>query len=206
MTTTALILNMGTTKVVDVGEGALIERVREGDTGAFRTIVERYERRVFWIAHHMVGSWEAARDIGQEAFIRVFRNIRRFDTHKNFYTWLYQIVVNLSIDHLRRNAKHKLVDFEATGGVPDDRHAPVDASSRAELRARVQATLDRLPPKYKAVLALRDLQGFSCQEIADIVGCNNATARWRLHRARRLFKALWVGEKIDAIDEEDLTA
>ena len=181
----------------------LIRRCRRGDQDAYRQLVERYESRAYWLAHQLVGNAESARDIAQEAFLRVYRNIERFDTSRNFYTWLYQIVTNLSIDHLRRSSRQKPLDLEGLGGVPDGRPEPGAHSARGELRLRVERTLDRLPEKYKAVLVLRDIQGFSCLEVAEIVGCNNATARWRLHRARKMFKALWLGQKVD---EEDVTA
>lgn len=190
----------------DTTDADLVRRARQRDEDAFRQLVERYEARVFWLARNLVGNAESARDVAQEAFVRVFRNLARFDTSRNFYTWLYQITTNLSIDHLRRTGRQKPLDLDAIGGVVDSRPEPGAVSLKGDLRRRVEATLDRLPPKYKAVLVLRDIQGFSCQEIAEIVGCNNATARWRLHRARKLFKSLWVGQKVDAVDEEDFTS
>jgi RNA polymerase sigma-70 factor (ECF subfamily) len=182
-----------------LSDAELVRRCRRGDQEAYRLLVTRYEERAYWLAHQLVGNAESARDIAQEAFVRVVRNIGRFDTARNFYTWLYQIVTNLSIDHLRRSGRQKPTDFEALGGLPDARPSPGDLSARDDLRRRVAAVLGRLPEKYKAVLVLRDLQGFSCQEIAEIVGCNNATARWRLHRARKLFKGLWLGEKVEEV-------
>jgi RNA polymerase sigma-70 factor (ECF subfamily) len=187
----------------DLDEAVLIRRCREGREDAYRELVERYQRRVLWVAQSMVGNEQAAEDIAQEAFIRVFRNIRRFDLSRNFYTWLYQIVTNLCIDHLRRYGRKRAADLDAIGPLADGRPSPAERSGREELRARVQAVLDRLPAKYRLVLALRDLQGFSCQEIAEIVGCNHATARWRLHRARQLFKALWNGEPVSVEEEGD---
>lgn len=189
-----------------ISDADLVRGSRKGDEDSYKQLVTRYENRVYWLAHHMVGNAESARDIAQDAFIRVFRNIERFDTSRKFYTWLYQIVTNLSIDHLRRSGRQKPIDFDALGGVVDSKPEPGSHSAKAELRRRVEEVLNRLPPKYKAVLVLRDLQGFSCQEIAEIVGCNNATARWRLHRSRKLFKSLWVGQRVDALDDEDLTA
>jgi RNA polymerase sigma-70 factor (ECF subfamily) len=182
-------------------DGELVARSRRGDQDAFRRIVERYQDRAFWLARQMVGSEDAARDVAQEAFIRVFRNLDRFDVARNFYTWLYQIVTNLSIDHLRRHSRQRPTDFEEAGGLPDDRAAPDGATAQGELRRRVERLLARLPEKYKSVLVLRDLQGFSCQEVAEILGCNNATARWRLHHARKLFKAMWLGQKVDEESE-----
>ncbi len=178
----------------DDAEAALIRRCREGDEGAFRELVERYQRRTFYIARNMVNNAETAREISQEAFVRVFRHLDRFDSRKNFYTWLYQIVVNLCIDHLRRASHARTVDIDALDGLADAKGgSPVEAGEAADRRLRVHRTLDLLPPKYKAILVLRDIQGFSCGEIAGIVGCSGPTLRWRLHRARGLFREAWEG-------------
>ncbi|MBI2932383.1 MAG: sigma-70 family RNA polymerase sigma factor [Planctomycetes bacterium] len=187
----------------DPAEIELIRKCREGDESAFRELVERYQRRTYWVAHNMLNSYELAQDICQEAFVRVFRNLGRFDTKKNFYTWLYQIVVNLCIDQMRKLSHGRAVDLEEIGGLPDpdERKDPVGSTERADLRRRVQRVLDRLPLKYKIVLTLRDIHGFSCEEIAEIAECTNATVRWRLHRARRLFKDLW-GRTMDRSEEE----
>ena len=208
MTTDLAVPTVERARMPDPQEVALIQKAQAGDDASFRELVERYQRRTYWIAHNMVGSYEAAQDISQDAFVRVFRNLVRFDTKKNFYTWLYQIVVNLSIDRLRKASHARTVDLNAIGGIPDRRHGdPSESGERAEVHRRVHRVLDRLPPKYKAVLALRDIQGFSCEEIAEIVGCTNATARWRLHRARRLFREIWEGKRVGAAgDGEDASA
>lgn len=187
----------------DAAEVTLIKRCQEGSEDAFRELMDRYQRRTYWIAHHMLNNYETAKEVSQEAFVRVFRNIVRFDVKKNFYTWLYQIVVNLCIDHLRKLAHSRTVDLEGVGGVPDEGRDPAAAGEKTELRRRVHGILDRLPPKYKAVLALRDIQGFSCEEIASIAGCTNATVRWRLHRARKLFRALWEGKSVGVGEDDD---
>ena len=187
----------------DAAETSLIQRCQAGRDEAFRELVDRYQRRVYWIAHNMVGNFETAKEISQEAFVRVFRNIARFDVKKNFYTWLYQITVNLCIDQLRRASHGRTVDLEVIGGMADPtRRDPSAENERTETGRRVHGALDRLPPKYKAVLTLRDIQGFSCEEIAQVAGCTNATARWRLHRARRLFKAVWEGKGAGLLSDD----
>ncbi len=195
-----------TVKMPDAGEVALIRKVQLGDPDAFRELMDKYQRRTYWIAFHMLNNYDTAREISQEAFIRVFRNIARFDVKKNFYTWLYQICVNLCIDRMRKVSHGKTVDIDGLGGLADPgRKDPADQEERAETRRRVHQLLDRLPPKYKAVLTLRDINGFSCEEISEIVGCTNATVRWRLHRARRLFRALWEGKGVEVADDADVS-
>ena len=188
----------------DPAEVDLIRRCQEGREDAFRELVERYQKRTFWIARNMLNNPELARDISQEAFVRVFRNIRRFDVTKNFYTWLYQIVVNLSIDHLRRRSHTRFVGLEQVGAVAEPlRRGPSAKMEEADLRRQVRESLDRLPAKYKAVLSLRDISGFSCGEIAEIVGCSNPTVRWRLHRARRLFKIAWESRHESLVESDE---
>jgi RNA polymerase sigma-70 factor (ECF subfamily) len=191
--------------MADAVESALIRKCQAANGDAFRELMEKYQRRVYWIAFNLLGHHDNAREIAQEAFIRVFRNIARFDVKKNFYTWIYQITVNLSIDRMRKASHGKTVDIEGIGGLADPRlRDPIETGERTEDRARVYQMLDRLPPRYKTVLILRDIQGLSCGEISEIVGCTNATVRWRLHRARKLFKTLWEGRGVEIEDDPDV--
>ncbi|MBI4563753.1 MAG: sigma-70 family RNA polymerase sigma factor [Planctomycetes bacterium] len=193
--------------MLDPADAELIQRCQNGHKDeAFLELVERYQRRTYWIAYNMLHSYDLAQDIAQEAFLRVYRNLGTFDVKKNFYTWLYQIVVNLCIDHLRKASHGRFVNLEEVGGLLEGRDEPHAELGRAELRERVQKTLDRLPPKYKAVLLLRDIQGFTCEEISEILGSAHATTRWRLHRARKLFKALWTGKRLSALRGKDRDA
>ena len=179
---------------------AMLQRCQAGSEDAFRELVEKYQKRTYWIAYTMLHNYDSAREVSQDAFVRVFRNIARFDVQKNFYTWLYQIVVNLSIDRLRRASHAKMIDIDGVGGLPDvGRRSPLAAGEHKELRGRVHVILDHLPERYKTVLNLRDIQGFSCKEIAAIVECSNATVRWRLHRARKLFREMWEGRRAPAV-------
>jgi RNA polymerase sigma-70 factor (ECF subfamily) len=170
-------------------ERALIEACQRGEEAAYKELVERYQRRAFWLARKLE---EDARDISQKAFIRVFKSIHRFDHRYRFYTWLYKIVQNLSVDHLRKRGDRRNVSIDAVGDV-QGKTRPVDMEMReTELSGRVGEVLDMLPPKYKTVMVLRELEGFDAKEIAEMVGSTHATIRWRLHRARALFREEWV--------------
>lgn len=168
----------------------LVIRACAGDAEAFRGLVDRYQQRVFWVARGMLGNDEDARDAAQEAFIRVHRSLERFDVKMRFYTWLYQIVVNLCIDQLRKNAKRRGVSLDVVGDVSGDEERPCSLEGQ-ELKQRVGLVLDQLPPKYKAVMVLSDLEGIGAKEIAKITGTTHATVRWRHHRARKLFREAW---------------
>lgn len=164
----------------------------------FRELVTRYEERAYWIAKGLVHHPEDAKDVAQEAFVRVFKSLDKFDPNLKFYTWFYQIVVNLAIDHLRRVKKRPKVSLDElgeTGGEPaGPSEQPGESVERDEAKDRVARVLLELPEKYRSIIVLRDLEGFDGKEVATIAGATHATVRWRLHKARQMFKAAW--EKI----------
>jgi RNA polymerase sigma-70 factor (ECF subfamily) len=145
----------------------------------------------------LIANEEDARDVAQEAFLRVFRSLERFDFGYNFSTWLHRIVTNLAIDHLR---KRRVV---ARGGALDDEESqapelvdegvedPSAGLEREETVDEVHRCLEALAPHFHSVLVLRELEGLSCAEIAEIVDATNVTVRWRLHRGRKLFQEEW---------------
>jgi RNA polymerase sigma-70 factor (ECF subfamily) len=165
---------------------------------AFRELVERYQDRAFWIAKGMVGNADDARDVAQDAFVRVFRSVDRFDPKLKFYTWFYQIIVNLSIDHLRRAKKRTRLSLEDLGGgekgegqIEGPSEPPSAALEHDELAQRVARVLAELPEKYRSVMVLRDLEGFDGREVAEMEDATHATVRWRLHKARQMFREAW---------------
>lgn len=173
----------------------VIRACLEGSQEAFTTLVKRHEERSFWAAYRVVNDAEAARDVAQEAFVRIWRALDRFDFSMAFTTWLYRITVNLAIDHLRRNKRHKGVNVDiiqetlADGGADVAPHVRQDRNETSTLVRAVMATLDE---KYRTVLALRDLEGLSSKQISDITGISHATVRWRLHVARKQFRDAWT--------------
>lgn len=174
-----------------LNDAEIIKRCQQEDQEAFRQLVERYQEKVVWIAYQMLGNYEEARDISQEAFIRVYRSLAGFNLMSNFYTWLYRIVVNLCIDSLRkRKPGMRPVSFEEIVEISSGNSVATDLEKR-ETATMVHEILQQLPVQYRMMLILRDLEGFSCKEIGKIVGCNSNTVRWRLFRARQLFKECW---------------
>lgn len=169
-----------------------IVRCQCGDASAFQSLVERYEERAYWVAYHLVGQAEDAQDVVQEAFIRVFRSIQSFRLGKRFYTWFYQIVLHLAIDHLRRRREHEALADARTQSLAAGTPEPGEAMDRHESVARVQEVLDGLPERDRAILTLRDIEGFSAKDIAEIVRSNHATVRWWLFLARKQFRREWV--------------
>ena len=167
-----------------------IRAFQGGDMSAFEELVKAYEKRIYWVAYNLVGNTEDARDVAQDAFLRVAQAIDRFDLNYSFYTWLYRIVVNLAIDRLRKKGKQNAVSLDEFASDPTEVELARPLEN-VELGDRIERILDELPENYRMVILLRDVHELSCEEIAGIIGCTNATTRWRLHKARELFRARW---------------
>lgn len=174
----------------------LVRRAQAGEEQAFALLVRRHEQRAWRVARNLVPSDDDAQDLAQEAFVRVFKNLATFDFQYPFTTWLYRIVTNLAIDHLRRRrpaTSTAALDGEdgdwdlADAGAP----APSDALEQGEVATEVRDVLASLAPHFQSVLVLRELEGLPCTEIAKIVGATHVTVRWRLHRGRKLFQEEW---------------
>ncbi|MHC4379080.1 MAG: RNA polymerase sigma factor [Planctomycetota bacterium] len=187
----------------------LVRRAQAGEEDAFQMLVERHQQRAFRVARQMVPNREDALDLAQEAFLRVFRSLERFDFKHEFTTWLYRIVTNLAIDHLRKRrpvASGSAGDDDEAGlpePVDHSAPAPSDGMERAEVTARVRECIDSLAPHFRSVLALRELEGLPCTEIARIVGATHVTVRWRLHRGRKLFQEEWERRERSTPDAPD---
>ncbi len=177
---------------------ALIRRALDRDEHAFAELVHRHERRAQRVARKLVPTEEDAQDLAQEAFLRVFKNLERFDFQHDFTTWLLRIVTNLCIDFLRKRRPTQSTSVEEDDGgvgqldIPDPGQVlPSAAMEIAETGQEVHECLDALAPIFRAVLVLRELEGLPCTEIAHIVGATHVTVRWRLHRGRKLFQEEW---------------
>jgi len=175
-----------------ITDAELVRRALAGQNDPFAALVARYQKRAFWIAFHVVGRSEDARDVAQESFVRLFRSLAKYDFSRSFYTWFYRIVMNLAIDQLRKIKSGAAGSLDDLGGLSDTREGtasrPVELQEQSE---RVWAILERLDPKFRAVMVLRDIHGLSCREIAPILRITHATARWRLHRGRQVFREHW---------------
>lgn len=169
-------------------DAALVARTLNGDEDAFRALVERYQRQVYWIAHDVLLDAEEARDVAQETFLRVHGALRTFDPQRDFVNWLYRIARNLAIDAHRRR-RRRAIPVEDLTSVPEREQATGVAPEG--VREKVHAVLADLPLEYRLALSLRELHGLTPLEIARVTDCTYPTARWRLHRARLLFRRRW---------------
>jgi RNA polymerase sigma-70 factor (ECF subfamily) len=178
---------------MDAEEREAIIRCQKGEVEAFELLVERYHRKLYWVACSMLGDATLAQDIVQETFIRALAALKRFDVQRSFRTWVHQIALNLCIDHLRRQRIAKEVSLDGLSPVLSSPKPsnPEQEAMRGELRVKVRRILEKLPPKYRMVLSLRDIEGMSFEEIAEILNANPTTVRWYLHRARKFFFVEW---------------
>jgi len=180
------------------GDHDLVQRVQAGDSTAFRTLFEKYHRRAFAVAMGVVKNEDDALDAVQEAFVKVHKNIHKFQGSSSFYTWLYRIVMNASIDHVRRTSRRKSLDFderalheesEVAGDgalVPSVTDAnPGKTALRRELGGAIQAALQELPEHHRAVIVLREIEGMSYEEMAETLGVPKGTIMSRLFHARK---------------------
>ena len=181
-------------------DAQLVERCLEGDERAYRTLVEKYQRRIYTVAFGILRNQEDAMDVTQDAFVKVHRNLPKFEGTSSFYTWLYRIVVNLCIDRKRRAKKAVNVDYDDAISHQEQPHqsgptlasvsiaGPAKELARKELREKMQLALDKLSPDHREILVLREFEGLAYEEIAEILNVAKGTVMSRLFHARTNFK------------------
>ena len=187
----------------------LMFRYRDGEEDAFTEIVRRYRTRIVNTAYRVVGDFAKAEDDAQETFIRVYRNAHRYKSIAKFSTWIYTIALNVARNELRNTKRKKLVSLDAFGAntdsdpstyeIPDESSKPDEEAERDQLRTIFNAAIVKLPERYRTVFVLRDVQGLSYEEMAEILKIPKGTVKSRMNRARQKFKELIepiVGESV----------
>ena len=176
-----------------VDERQLVRRAQKGDKAAFETLVQRHQHRVFAVARGILKRQEDVEDIAQQVFVKAYFSLRRFDQRAAFSTWLYKITVNECWDLLRKRKARPLIyesDFseeqsrQYTAPEREASKAP-DTSDRMAMRERLENMLGQLDKRDRAMLVLKEVEGFSVEEIAESMGLNANTVKVRLFRARR---------------------
>jgi RNA polymerase sigma-70 factor (ECF subfamily) len=167
---------------------AVLARARQGDSDAFRALVERHSRSVFRLAFRMTGNEQDAEDVVQESFLRAYRRLGRFESRANFGTWLYRIVANCSVDLMRaRQARHDQVRSEPLDTAMDRSSAdgpdPERLAKSAEIKRRLQEALSALSPLERAAFTLRHYEGRSIDEIGGTLGLGTSAAKHSVFRA-----------------------
>jgi len=174
-------------------EAAIVRKVLGGDANAFETLVLEYEKNVYNIALRMTGNSEDAADMTQEAFIKAYNSLQSFRGDSKFSVWLYRIVSNVCLDFLRSKNRRPTVSLSVEDDDGEDTQLDVaDESQSPELlldrkltRESVRRGLDSLPPDYRQILLLREIQGLSYDEIAQALGLEVGTVKSRIFRARK---------------------
>jgi RNA polymerase sigma-70 factor (ECF subfamily) len=175
----------------------LVKRAQAGDRAAFDDLVRRYRARIYALTLHLTGSRSEADDITQDVFTRAYQQINTFAGRSEFFTWLYRIAVNRSLNARRDTARRRtsgLDDPRVQAAVAVDAYG--DPRRAAELRqtyARLVAALDRLSPTLRSTVVLVALQGLSHDEAAAVLGCPAGTVAWRIHEARNQLRASLEG-------------
>ncbi|MCP4569712.1 MAG: sigma-70 family RNA polymerase sigma factor [FCB group bacterium] len=164
----------------------IIRLVKKGDQRAFGDLVDRYRNQVAALAYKMVGDYDEAADITQNVFVKTSQNIWRYDESKRFYTWLYRITVNASIDFMRKHRRHRHEPLEnVRETVENHRDNPERNFRSVRLREHINAAADKLNGKQRSAFILRDIEGCQIDDVANIMDMPEATVRWYLHRARQ---------------------
>jgi RNA polymerase sigma-70 factor (ECF subfamily) len=181
-------------------DAGVVSAFLTGEERGFHELVERYQTRLLNFIYRTIGDRERAEDLVQEVFIRVYRHLHRFDRSKKFSTWIYTIASNLAKNELRNRSRNPLVLFQAIkkNWQDDDRplqfedtqSRPDDLYRKRHLRELVEQSVDRLPEHHRQVFVLRELEGKSYEEIAEITSCNLGTVKSRLNRARNAFASI----------------
>ena len=179
-------------------ERALVAEARAGDLGAYDVLVRRHQERVYATIYHMTSNHEDAADLTQETFVKAFRALGTFKGDSSFFTWLYRIAVNKTINHLKQRkyrGQVSLNDLDLNAehdpdlvALISDRTPRRDASLR-ELQERLNMAMQRLSEEHRMVVTLHDIQGHKHEEIAAIMKCNVGTVRSRLFYARQQLQA-----------------
>ncbi|MCR4437043.1 MAG: sigma-70 family RNA polymerase sigma factor [Clostridiales bacterium] len=184
-------------------EKSLLEKAKNGDVFAYESLIEGYQKKVFNLALRMVGNREDASELAQEVFIRVYKSLKGFKEQSQFSTWIYKITTNVCLDELRKRKNRnitsldeeiKLEDSEIKRQIEDDKPTPEMIVEKNELKKVVSDAIKLLSDEHRTVIVMRDIQGFSYEEIARIINCPEGTVKSRLNRARLALKEILKGK------------
>jgi RNA polymerase sigma-70 factor (ECF subfamily) len=180
-------------KIIDQ-DTDLILRINNGETELFETLLARYETKLYNFGLRMCKDTSDAEDLVQETFINIFKYLHGFRMESKFKNWAYKIAASVCMKIKKKNnvperdisMEDILPDKEKeiSGKIPSWANQPVDALMNKEMYGKIKHEMDRLPPNYRIVLVLRDMEGFSTKEVADIINVSESNVKVRLHRAR----------------------
>ncbi len=185
----------------DVSELDLVKRCQAGQADAFDELVVRYRTRIFGMIYNMVHNEQDAWDLAQDSFVKAWKSIKRFRGRSSFYTWMYRIVMNVTIDWLRKKQiKGAGAEFDdsiqlkeidpASKTVPKPDALPHERMERSEIRAQIDNAISQLTPEHRAVILMKEIEDMQYHEMAEALGCSIGTVMSRLFYARKKLQAL----------------
>jgi len=185
-------LSQKSSKPSEIEDCELVARAQGGDRGAFSELVRRYHERVFNTVYALVGDLDDADDLAQEAFLKAYRSLHRFQSKSSFYTWLYRISINTCLDWMKCRNRRGDVSLERGQWQKADETSRAfrrpEASDgrvlRRELRTMLEQSLSALPLEFRIAVVMREIDGLSYEEIGRVMGCSVGTVKSRLFRAR----------------------
>ena len=186
----------------DATDRDLVATATTGVEGSFEELVRRYQRPISAYVYRMVGDYEAALDLTQEIFIKVYGSLARYRSEFKFSTWIYKIAHNSAVDHLRRNAGR---ERSLSSGIEGDQYelpiqssslSPEQESERRERRLEIEAVVRSLPNAYRELIVLRHSQDLTYEEIVEVTGLPLGTVKNRLFRAREMMRQQFIGRGI----------
>ena len=188
-----------------VADCDLVTRAIAGREDGFEELVRRYQRPIAAYVYRMVGDYDAALDLTQEVFIKVYASLARYRSEYKFSTWIYKIAHNAAVDHLRRHSTREQSLIKQTDGeqydlpIESKRLSPEQESEKAERRAEIEAVVRQLPAAYRELIVLRHSHDMSYDEIAEVMGLPLGTVKNRLFRAREVMRQQFVQRGITGI-------
>jgi RNA polymerase sigma-70 factor (ECF subfamily) len=180
-------------------DAQLIAACRRGEARAMEMLYHQFKRRVFGMAHRIVGASDAE-EVAQEVFVRVFRALGSFRGDSALSTWIYRLTVNASLSHLARRGRRQEV---ADDGMMEQMPAAPAVERDPKLAAHIEAALQQLPAGYRAILVLHDVEGLSHEECAAILECRIGTCKSQLHKARAKMRDLLGSIRSDTVRAQD---
>lgn len=176
-------------------DGLLVQRAKKGDFDAFAELAGRYQRKVFQTVFALTNDHQDADDLSQETFMKAYQALRSFKQQSSFYTWLYRIAINLTLNSLKKKrGEGRRSEIFSESQIPDDFSclsfpSPEKNSLQTELRSKLREAIESLPLPYKAAFILVEFQDLPHRQAARVLKCSENTVSWRMHRARKILQA-----------------